>query len=86
MSEAGLPGFEVQAFFGMMAPAGTPPPIIAKLHREIVAIMALPEVHERFLAQAAEPVGNRPEEYAAFIQAEIAKWAKVVKEAGLKID
>jgi tripartite-type tricarboxylate transporter receptor subunit TctC len=43
-------------------------------------------VHERFLAQAAEPVGNRPEEYAAFIQAEIAKWAKVVKEAGLKID
>jgi tripartite-type tricarboxylate transporter receptor subunit TctC len=86
MGEAGLPGFEVQAFFGMMAPAATPPAIIAKLHREIVAIMAVPEVHERFLAQAAEPVGNRPEEYAAFIQAEIAKWAKVVKEAGLKVD
>jgi tripartite-type tricarboxylate transporter receptor subunit TctC len=86
MGEAGLPGFEVQAFFGFMAPAGTPPAIVAKLHREIVAIMAAPEVHERFLAQAAEPVGNRPEEYAAFIQAEIAKWAKVVKEAGLKID
>jgi tripartite-type tricarboxylate transporter receptor subunit TctC len=86
MGEAGLPGFEVQAFFGFMAPAGTPPAIVAKLHREIVAIMAVPEVHERFLAQAAEPVGNRPEEYAAFIQAEIAKWAKVVKEAGLKID
>jgi tripartite-type tricarboxylate transporter receptor subunit TctC len=86
MGEAGLPGFEVRAFFGFMAPAGTPPAIVAKLHREIVAIMAVPEVHERFLAQAAEPVGNRPEEYAAFIQAEIAKWAKVVKEAGLKID
>jgi tripartite-type tricarboxylate transporter receptor subunit TctC len=86
MIEAGVPGFEVQAFFGMMAPSGTPPPIIAKLHGEIVAIMAVPEVRERFMAQAAEPVGNRPDEYAAFIQAEIAKWARVVKEAGLKVD
>jgi tripartite-type tricarboxylate transporter receptor subunit TctC len=48
--------------------------------------MALPDMRERFLAQAAEPVGNRPDEYAAFIQAEIVKWAKVVKEAGLKVD
>jgi tripartite-type tricarboxylate transporter receptor subunit TctC len=86
MSEAGLPGFEVSAFFGFMAPAGVPRAIITKLHGEIVAIMALPEMRERFLAQAAEPVGNRPEEYAAFIQAEIVKWAKVVKEAGLKVD
>ncbi|HYN11845.1 MAG TPA: tripartite tricarboxylate transporter substrate binding protein, partial [Burkholderiales bacterium] len=86
MSEAGLPGFEVSAFFGFMAPAGTPPAIIAKLHGEIVAIMALPDMRERFLAQAAEPVGNRPDEYAAFIQSEIVKWAKVVKEAGLKVD
>jgi tripartite-type tricarboxylate transporter receptor subunit TctC len=86
MSEAGLPGFEVSAFFGFMAPAGVPQPIIAKLHGEIVAIMALPDVRERFVAQAAEPVGNRPDEYAAFIQAEIVKWAKVVKEAGLKVD
>lgn len=86
MSEAGLPGFEVSAFFGFMAPAGVPRAIITKLHGEIVAIMALPEMRERFLAQAAEPVGNRPEEYAAFIQSEIVKWAKVVKEAGLKVD
>jgi tripartite-type tricarboxylate transporter receptor subunit TctC len=86
MSEAGLPGFEVSAFFGVMVPAGVPQAIIDKLHREITAIMAIPEVHERFLAQAAEPVGNRPAEYAAFIQAEIAKWARVVKEAGLRID
>jgi tripartite-type tricarboxylate transporter receptor subunit TctC len=86
MSEAGLPGFEVSAFFGFMAPAGVPQPIIAKLHGEIVAIMALPDVRERFVAQAAEPVGNRPDEYAAFIQAEIVKWAKVVKAAGLKVD
>lgn len=86
ISEAGLPGFEVTAFFGFMAPAGVPRAIITKLHREIVAIMALPDMRERFLAQAAEPVGNRPEEYAAFIQSEIVKWAKVVKEAGLKVD
>lgn len=86
MGEAGLPGFEVSAFFGFMAPAGVPPAIIDKLHREITSIMAIPEVNERFLSQAAEPVGNRPAEYAAFIQAEITKWARVVKEAGLKID
>lgn len=86
MGEAGLPGFEVSAFFGFMAPSGVPQTIIAKLHGEIVAIMALPDVRERFLAQAAEPVGNRPEEYAAFIQSEIVKWARVVKEAGLKVD
>ncbi len=86
ISEAGLPGFEVSAFFGFMAPAGVPRAIITKLHREIVAIMAMPDLRERFLAQAAEPVGNRPEEYAAFIQSEIVKWAKVVKEAGLKVD
>lgn len=86
MGEAGLPGFEVSAFFGFMAPAGVPQAIIAKLHGEIVAIMALPDMRERFLAQAAEPVGNRPDEYAAFIQSEIVKWAKVVKEAGLKVD
>jgi len=86
MSEAGLPGFEVSAFFGVMVPSGVPQAIIDKLHREITAIMAIPEVHERFLAQAAEPVGNRPAEYAAFIQSEITKWARVVKEAGLKID
>jgi tripartite-type tricarboxylate transporter receptor subunit TctC len=69
-----------------MAPAGVPQTIIEKLHREIVAIMALPDVRERLLAQAAEPVGNRPDEYAAFIQSEIVKWARAVKEAGLKID
>lgn len=86
MSEAGLPGFEVSAFFGVMVPSGVPQAIIAKLHREIVAIMAIPEVRERFLAQGAEPVGNRPDEYAAFIQSEIVKWARVVKEAGLKVD
>ena len=86
MSEAGLPGFEVSAFFGVMVPAGVPQAIIAKLHGEIVAMMAVPEIRERFLAQAAEPVGNRPAEYAAFIQSEITKWARVVKEAGLKID
>jgi tripartite-type tricarboxylate transporter receptor subunit TctC len=86
MSEAGLPGFEVSAFFGFMAPAGVPQAIIAKLHGEIVAIMALPDMRERFVAQAAEPVGNRPDEYAAFIQTEIVKWARVVKEAGLKVD
>lgn len=86
MGEAGLPGFEVNAFFGFMAPTGVLPAIIAKLHDEIIASMAIPEIRERFLAQAAEPVGNRPEEYAAFIQAEIVKWARVVKEAGLKVD
>ena len=86
VSEAGVPGYEMAAWFGVLAPVATPKPVIATLHREIANILKQPEIRERFAKLGAEPVGNTPEEFDAFIKAEITKWAKVVKEAGIKAD
>ena len=79
-----MPGFEVTAWFGFMAPAQTPPAVVNKIHDDVVKALALPDVRERMLIQAAEPIGSTPQEYAAFINAEIAKWAKVIEAAGIK--
>jgi tripartite-type tricarboxylate transporter receptor subunit TctC len=84
--EAGVPGFEVTAWFGLMAPAGTAPAIIAKLHADTVKVVNMPDVRERFLSQAAAPVGSTPEEFGAFIRTEIDKWSKVIKKSGAKVD
>lgn len=86
VAEAGVPGFEVTAWFGFMAPGNTSAAVINKVHADVVKALAMPDVRERMLPQAAEPVGNTPQEYAAFITAEIAKWAKVVKESGAKVE
>ena len=86
MIEAGLPGFEVTAWFGLLAPTGTPPAVLAKIHADTVRVLNMPDVKERFVAQAAEPGGNKPEEFAAFIQTEITKWAKVIKASGAKME
>jgi tripartite-type tricarboxylate transporter receptor subunit TctC len=86
MAEAGLPGYEVIGWNGILAPAGTPAPVIRKLHAEIVRILNSPEMRARLAADAVEPIGNTPEEFAAVIKADVAKWAKVVKEAGMKAE
>jgi tripartite-type tricarboxylate transporter receptor subunit TctC len=86
MSEAGVPGFEVTAWFGVLAPAGTPQPVLAKLHIDVVRMINMPDVKERFLSQAAEPIGSTPAEFAAFINAEIGKWSRVIKESGAKVE
>ncbi len=86
MAEAGLPGFEASSWFGVLAPAGTPPAIVAKLNAEIGKWLASPEAKEKLLALGANAAGGTPEDFAKHIQAETAKWAKVVKESGAKVD
>ena len=83
MIEAGVPGFEITAWFGLMAPGGTPQPLIQKISADVARIVATPEVQERILSQASEPVGNRPEEYAAFITTEIVKWRDLIKQTNM---
>jgi tripartite-type tricarboxylate transporter receptor subunit TctC len=86
VAESGLPGFEVIGWFGWLAPAATPRPIVERLNREIVHALALPDVHERLLSQSTEPVGNTPREFAAFMKAEHAKWAKVIRAAKIRVE
>ncbi len=86
VAEAGLPGFEASSWFGVLAPAGTPPAIVAKLNAEIAKWLATPEAKEKMLALGANAVGGPPEDFAKHIAVETAKWAKVVKESGAKVD
>ena len=86
IAEAGVPGFEAAGWFGFAAPARTPKEIVAALNKEIVRILALPDVRERLIAQGAEPVGDTPEAFAQYIKSEAAKWGKVIKTLNLKIE
>ena len=79
-----LPGYEARGWNGILAPAGTPKPILEKLHREIVKIVRSPEFSQNLFAEGAIAVGNTPEEFAAVIRADMKKWAAVIKEAGIK--
>jgi len=84
VAETGLPGYESAAWFGLMAPAGTPKEVIARLNKEVVAILRQPDVRERFAKDGAEVIAGTPEAFDAYIRAEAVKWAKVVKAAGIK--
>jgi tripartite-type tricarboxylate transporter receptor subunit TctC len=86
IAEAGVPGYEVQAWNGIVAPAGTPKEIVAKLNRAIVEIVATKEFRDRISAQGFEPDSSSPEEFAELIQRDILKWAKVIKDSGAKPD
>jgi tripartite-type tricarboxylate transporter receptor subunit TctC len=86
MAEAGLPDFEALAWFGLLAPAGTPAPVVDRLNREVTGILKRPEISERLSAMGALVVGNTPAEFGRFMQAEIDKWGPVVQRANIKVD
>jgi len=86
ISESGLPGFEASSWFGVLAPAGTPSPIVAKINADVNKWLQSPEAREQMLAQGANAAGGTPEQFAAHIRAETEKWAKVVKASGAKAD
>jgi tripartite-type tricarboxylate transporter receptor subunit TctC len=86
LAESGLPGFEASSWFGVLAPAGTPRDIVAKLNGAIAGWLASPEAKEKLLAQGAIAAGGTPEDFARHIGAETSKWAKVVKASGAHID
>jgi len=84
VAEGGLPGYESVQWYAVLAPAQTPRNIIAKLHTELVQVLHSPEIKKRFAADAAETVGNTPEEFARHIRSELDKWEKVAREAGIQ--
>jgi len=86
LSEAGLPGYEATNWWGIVAPAGTPRPIVERLHRELTAVIASAETRKRFEAEGADALPMSSAEFSRFITTEIAKWARVVKDAGIKAE
>jgi tripartite-type tricarboxylate transporter receptor subunit TctC len=86
MAEAGLPGFDISTWYGLFAPAGTPGAIVAKWNADVTKILNAPDVRARFVADGAEPAPDTPEQFSQFIAAELAKYARIVKASGAKVD
>jgi tripartite-type tricarboxylate transporter receptor subunit TctC len=86
LDEAGVPKFEATAWYGFLAPAATPPAIVAKLHDEVTKVIKLPEITQRLEKLGLEPVGSSRQAFAAFINAELVKWARIAKASGAKIE
>ena len=84
IAEAGVPGYEAVQWFGILAPAGTPRPVIDRVHRDSVRVLQSADIRERLQADGADAVASTPEEFAAFLRSETVKWAKVVKAVGIQ--
>jgi tripartite-type tricarboxylate transporter receptor subunit TctC len=85
IAESGYPGFEATNWYGLVGPAGLEPAVSGRLHAETEKALAMPDVRARFDEVGLEPIGNTPEAFAAAIQAEIPKWSKVIRSAGIKL-
>ena len=86
IAESGVPGFSVTSWYGLCAPATVPKPILAKLHDDLVKVLAMPDTQQRLSEQGIEVTPSNPDEFTEFIKSEVAKWAKVVKAAGISAD
>ena len=86
IAESGVTGYEAATWYGLLAPAQTPRAIVERLHREVVKILGVAEMRDRLVAQGFEPVGGTPEQFGAYIKTEIAKWGKVIREAGIRAE
>ena len=86
IAEQGFPGVEATAWYGVLAPAGTPKPVVTRLHGELVKVLKQPDVVQRLDGLGFEIVGSTPEQFGAYIKSEIVKWAKVVRASGAKPD
>jgi tripartite-type tricarboxylate transporter receptor subunit TctC len=86
VAESGLAAFDVNPWYGLFAPAGTPREIVDKINREVLGILQLPDVKERFATLGADPAGTTPGEFATFINVEIEKWTRVIKQSGTTVD
>ena len=86
VAESGYPGFEATNWYGLLAPARTPPAVVRRLHSETAKILAQPELRDRFSHMGLETIGNSPEEFAAAIRTELPKWASVIRKSGMKVD
>ena len=86
VAEAGIPGFANDVWYALFAPAATPRDVVSKLYEEISRAIAQPDLRARMLAAGLEPLGNSPDEFSAYFRAEVTKWAKVIREAGVRLD
>jgi tripartite-type tricarboxylate transporter receptor subunit TctC len=86
LAEAGVPGYDVEVWFGVVAPAATPKEIIARLNAEIQRILALPDVKGRFAQVGVRTIGGSPEQFAAYLREQTEKWGKVARDAGVRVD
>ena len=86
MIESGVPNYEVSSWYGLLAPARTPRPIVERLQREVAAVLALPEVRDRYVQGGFEPVGNAPAEFGRQIRDDLERWGRLVRESNIRID
>jgi len=86
VDEAGVPGYEVGVWFGVLTVAGTPPDIVRRLNTEMVKILTSAEVKQRITNSGVDVVAGSPEQFSAFLKSEVARWAKVIQDAGIKAD